>query len=163
MIRWVSVLRRGTWPFEGVLTALERGTLPDWRRLAHAIVEQPWGTVAGTVEEALSLELPYGVGNLMRTVIDTARRDRARAERVEVAREIDAIIKRSKLSRAEFTRRIGTSPSRLSTYVAGSVTPSASMVVRMRGVTHLHGGVSAQCRQCAGSMRCQYCEGAAPT
>ena len=23
-----------TWPFEGILTAVERGTLPDWRRLA---------------------------------------------------------------------------------------------------------------------------------
>ena len=26
-----------TWPFEGVLAAVERGTLPDWRRLAQAI------------------------------------------------------------------------------------------------------------------------------
>ena len=22
-----------TWPFEGILAAVERGTLPDWRRL----------------------------------------------------------------------------------------------------------------------------------
>jgi hypothetical protein len=26
-----------TWPFEGILAAVERGTLPDWRRLAAAI------------------------------------------------------------------------------------------------------------------------------
>jgi hypothetical protein len=25
-----------TWPFEGILAAVERGTLPDWRRLATA-------------------------------------------------------------------------------------------------------------------------------
>lgn len=34
-----------TWPFEGVLAAVERGTLPDWRRLARAIQADPWGPV----------------------------------------------------------------------------------------------------------------------
>jgi transcriptional regulator with XRE-family HTH domain len=38
----------------------------------------------------------------------------------------------SRLSRAEFASRIGTSPSRLSTYVTGKVTPSAALLVRMR-------------------------------
>jgi hypothetical protein len=32
-----------TWPFEGILAAVERGTLPDWRRLAKAISADPWG------------------------------------------------------------------------------------------------------------------------
>ncbi|MGH3260633.1 MAG: hypothetical protein ACRDNS_01420 [Trebonia sp.] len=32
-----------TWPFEGILTAVERGSLPDWRRLAAAIRADPWG------------------------------------------------------------------------------------------------------------------------
>ena len=31
-----------TWPFEGILAAVERGTLPDWRRLAAAIRADPW-------------------------------------------------------------------------------------------------------------------------
>lgn len=30
-----------TWPFEGILAAVERGTLPDWRRLAAAIRTDP--------------------------------------------------------------------------------------------------------------------------
>jgi transcriptional regulator with XRE-family HTH domain len=38
----------------------------------------------------------------------------------------------SGLSRAEFAARIGTSPSRLSTYATGKVVPSAAMLVRMR-------------------------------
>jgi hypothetical protein len=50
-----------TWPFEGVLAALERGTLPDWQRLAAAIVDEPWGHVARQTAEALALDLPYGV------------------------------------------------------------------------------------------------------
>lgn len=32
------------WPFEVILAAIERGTLPDWRRLAQAIVADPVGT-----------------------------------------------------------------------------------------------------------------------
>lgn len=35
-----------TWPFEGILAAVERGTLPEWRRLASAIKADPWGPVA---------------------------------------------------------------------------------------------------------------------
>jgi hypothetical protein len=35
-----------TWPFEGILAAVERGTLPDWDRLATAIRVDPWGPVA---------------------------------------------------------------------------------------------------------------------
>jgi len=30
-----------TWPFEGILAAVERGSLPDWRRLAAAIRADP--------------------------------------------------------------------------------------------------------------------------
>ena len=44
-----------TWPFEGILAAVERGTLPDWRRLATAIRTDPWGPVARQVLEAVQL------------------------------------------------------------------------------------------------------------
>jgi hypothetical protein len=30
-----------TWPFEGILAAVERGILPDWCRLASAIRADP--------------------------------------------------------------------------------------------------------------------------
>jgi hypothetical protein len=33
------------WPFEGILAAIERGTLPDWIRLGAAIAADPWGEV----------------------------------------------------------------------------------------------------------------------
>ena len=38
-----------TWPFEGVLAAVERGTLPDWRRLARAIRADPGDQWPGKV------------------------------------------------------------------------------------------------------------------
>ena len=38
------------------------------------------------------------------------------------------------MSKSTFARRIGTSGSRLSTYLNGSVVPSAALMVRMRRV-----------------------------
>jgi transcriptional regulator with XRE-family HTH domain len=51
-----------------------------------------------------------------------------------VAAEVDRLVRESELSRAEFASRIGTSTSRLSTYVTGKVTPSAALLVGMRRV-----------------------------
>jgi hypothetical protein len=62
------------WPTEAVLTALERGGLGHWRRLAAATVEDPWGPVARRVEEALEVSRPYGVGVLMADILAAARR-----------------------------------------------------------------------------------------
>lgn len=61
------------WPTEAVLTALERGGLDQWRRLATAIRADPSGPVALRVEEALSVARPYGVSELMESVIASAR------------------------------------------------------------------------------------------
>jgi|SRR5450755_103565 len=125
-----------TWPFEGVLAAVERGTLPDWRRLARAIRADPWGSVARQVTESLRLCSPYGTTELLQGVIDLARRQAADSERAEVACEISSLVRSSGLSQQEFAERIGTSRTRLSTYMSGKVVPSAALVVRMRRLAH---------------------------
>jgi DNA-binding transcriptional regulator YiaG len=124
-----------TWPFEGILAAVERGTLPDWRRLAAAIRADPWGPVAQQVLEALELSRPYGTTELLAAVVDQARQDAADAEREQVASEIRDLVARSGLSRQDFALRLGTSRTRLSTYMSGKVTPSAALMLRMRRVT----------------------------
>lgn len=95
------------WPAEAIQTALERGSLRYWRRLAEA----------------------------MERVIADARETAEADERRAVAAEISRLVDESGLTRAEFASRIGTSASRLSTYVDGKVTPSASLLLRMKGVT----------------------------
>ncbi|MEX2448811.1 MAG: helix-turn-helix transcriptional regulator [Solirubrobacterales bacterium] len=120
------------WPQEAIQTALERGGLSHWRRLAAAIQDDPWGPVARRVEEVLTYSQPYGVAETMERVIARARKSAEAAERKEVAAEVDRLVRDSGLSRAEFASRIGTSASRLSTYVNGKVTPSAALLVRMR-------------------------------
>src|ERR1022692_5157855 len=63
-----------TWPFEGILAAVERGTLPDWRRLAKAIQVDPWGLIAQQVLAPVRLSRPYGTAELLEGVVGRARR-----------------------------------------------------------------------------------------
>jgi len=128
------------WPVEGIQTALERGSLTYWRRLAKAIRAQPWGPVARRVEEVLTYSRPYGVASVMERVVADARADAEASERDAVAVEVARLIAESGLSRTDFASRIGTSASRLSTYVNGKVTPSASLLVRMRRVAEREPG-----------------------
>jgi DNA-binding transcriptional regulator YiaG len=90
-----------SWPFEGVLAAVERGTLPDWR---------------------------------LEGVVNRAREMAADSERAEVATEVRNLVSASGLSQQDFAARLGTSRSRLSTYMSGKVVPSAALIVRMRRV-----------------------------
>jgi DNA-binding transcriptional regulator YiaG len=123
-----------TWPFEGILAAIERGTLPDWRRLAASIRADPWGPVAQQVLEAIRLSRPYSAAELLEGVVERARKLAADSEREDVAAEVRHLVGRSGLSQQDFAGRIGTSRSRLSTYMSGEVAPSAALMVRMRRV-----------------------------
>ena len=87
------------------------------------------------METALTCVHPYGVDVAMRRILSDARAARDLAEREAVAAEVAQIVRASGLSKSEFASRIGTSASRLSTYLSGSVTPSASLLLRMRTVS----------------------------
>ena len=122
------------WPTEAVQTALERGDLADWHRIVVEMQADPWGKTARQVEEVLSHSRPYGVAEAMETAVSRARERAEASERSAVAADIRVAVWRSGLSRAEFASRIGTSPSRLSTYESGKVTPSATLMLRIRRV-----------------------------
>jgi transcriptional regulator with XRE-family HTH domain len=47
---------------------------------------------------------------------------------------VNKLVRRSGLTRAELASGIGTSPSRISTYTTGKVTPSAALMLRMARV-----------------------------
>ncbi len=119
------------WPQEAIQAALERGSLSHWRRLAAEIQAEPWGPVARRVEEVLTYSRPYGVATAMERILARAREAAEAGERQAVAAEIAQLVDQSGLTRSQFASRIGTSASRLSTYVNGKVTPSASLLLRM--------------------------------
>ena len=116
---------------EALQTALERGDITHWRRIVAEIGRSPWGSVARTVQEILTYSRPYGVAPLMERAIARARARAVASEADEVVTRIRSAQKASGLSAKEFAAEVGTSASRMSTYLSGRVTPSAAMLVRM--------------------------------
>lgn len=125
-----------TWPFEGLVEVIDRGLVADWRPVFAEIRRSPWGTVARRVERYLGYRDHDGVSTLFRLVIDRARADADRSDRDEVAARVRDAVERSGLTKAEFASSIGTSASRLSTYLSGSVTPSAALLLRIERAAH---------------------------
>jgi len=128
-----------SWPYEALVTALERGLIDDWARVNRAFMKDPWGPVARDVEAYLSYaDAEAGVSVLMSELIARARLASEAADRQAVADEVREMVRRSGMSRAAFAAAIGSSGSRLSTYVNAKVTPSAALMLRMRRVAGQH-------------------------
>ncbi|HEX2388508.1 MAG TPA: helix-turn-helix transcriptional regulator [Solirubrobacterales bacterium] len=114
--------------------ALERGGLAEWRLLVEAVGADPWGRTARQIEEVLDHSRPFGTAELLERAIEAARARTAAEERAAVAAELRELVRRSGLLQADFARRLGTSASRMSSYVNGAVVPSATLMVRARNL-----------------------------
>jgi len=120
-----------TWPFEALVTVIDRGLVPDWQPVLAEIRRSPWGPTARRVERYLAYRDPDGVSALFRLAVERAREQVEQDARDEVAARVRAAVERSGLTSAQFAALVGTSASRLSTYASGRVTPSAAMLVRI--------------------------------
>jgi DNA-binding transcriptional regulator YiaG len=120
-----------TWPYEALVTTLERGLVSDWQPVLREIASHPWGKTARRVEKYLSYSEPVGLNIFFAAALQRARDNAERAERDEVASQVRDAIARSGLTAAEFAKNIGTSASRLSTYASGQVVPSATLLLRI--------------------------------
>jgi hypothetical protein len=120
-----------TWPYEALVTVIERGSVHDWARVTRTIARDPWGEVARSVEDYLGYADESGVTALLRRAVTRARQDTEDADRAAVAARVRHLISASGLTAAQFAARAGTSSSRMSTYVTGKVVPSAAMMLRL--------------------------------
>src|SRR5699024_8182906 len=116
------------WGTEGILTAIDRGGLEHWRRILAAVESDPHGEVSQELEEALHLAEDHGVVAMFRRNLDRARR----SEKERFADAFRSWADASGMTRAELAAWLGTSRTRLSTYVNGSVTPNAALAARLR-------------------------------
>ena len=71
------------------------------------------------------------MSTLFALAIDHARTQADLADRAHVAARVQAAVERAGKTKAEFAASVGTSASRLSTYLNGKVTPSAAMLARI--------------------------------
>lgn len=121
----------GTWPFEALVTAVDRGLVPDWQPVFAELRRSPWGPVARRLERVLAALDPDAASTLFRLAIDRARALADAGDRSAVAERVRAAVNRSGRTQTEFAAAVGTSPSRLSTYASGKVVPSAALLLRI--------------------------------
>jgi hypothetical protein len=120
------------WPTVAIRSALQGGDIDTWKRIAAALKRDPYGRTARQVEEVLEGTRPYGVSKALWEVLERARTHLEANERAEVARHVRLLIERSGLGQQEFASRIGVAPEDLASYLDGSVSPSASLMIRIR-------------------------------
>ena len=119
------------WGFEGLLAAIERGGMRLWDRIAAELRRQPYGRVARLLEdEVIDAVSNAGERELFRQVLARARQRAEQDARLEVANRLRSFLALSGLSQRDFAARLGTSASRLSTYLNGKVTPGADLLIR---------------------------------
>jgi hypothetical protein len=120
------------WSTAAIRTAMQTGDIATWKRIASALKRDPFGRTARQVEEVLDGTRPIGISKAMWEVLERAREHLEANERSEVARHARLLMERSGLGQQEFASRIGVEPSEMAAYLDGSVSPSASLMIRMR-------------------------------
>nr|WP_225952443.1 XRE family transcriptional regulator [Mycobacterium sp. OAS707] len=120
------------WPTSAIRAALETDDLTVWQRIVVAIKRDPYGRTARQVEEVLETARPYGVSKALSEVLIRTREHLEANERAEVGRHVQALLERSGLGPDEFASRIGVPSKEFAAYVAGTTSPPASLMIRMR-------------------------------
>lgn len=120
------------WPTSAIRSALQTGDITTWQLIVVALKRDPYGRTARQVEEVLEGTEPYGISKALSEVLTRARAHLEANERAEVARHVRVLIERSGLSQQEFSSRAGVPADTLSEYLDGTVSPPASLMIRMR-------------------------------
>lgn len=132
------------WSTASIRSALETGDITVWQRIVLAIKRDPYGRTARQVEEVLADAAPYGISKALNEVLARARSHLEANERKEAARHVRLLLERSRLGESEFASRIGVAPTDLATYLDASVSPPASLMIRMRRVSDRFAKIRAQ-------------------
>ncbi|MDO5286508.1 MAG: helix-turn-helix transcriptional regulator [Actinomycetia bacterium] len=115
-----------TWPFEAKVTAVERGTLADYRRILDACRADP-ATRQAFLEACDVLGNTDGAAVVRLGIEGLSREEHRRLAVIDM----QLAVERSGLTLREAAERIGTSASRLSTYLTGSVVPGADRYLQI--------------------------------
>jgi hypothetical protein len=110
---------------------VERRGADVWRRVLANLAANPWGQAERRlVDLARGADL-VGPAMAIERCLTVCRERVAASERVAVANEVRRLVAVSGCTQRQFAQYVGTSAPRLSSYVTGSVTPSAAMMLRI--------------------------------
>jgi len=124
----------GTWPPEAIEILIDRGSLSDWRRIAAALAQDPWGRLARTVEEIVGLDSHYGVDRILEQVLHYERERQTLAGRRRYADRLRSLRRSAGLSMRELAAAAGTSAARISDYENAKVAPTTDVLARLEDV-----------------------------
>lgn len=117
-----------TWGVEGMLTAVDRGGLSQWRRIAAAVREQPYRDAARDLEQALVLAESAGAVALLKHALESART----SDKDRFALEFRSVLDQLGMTHQAAAEFLGTSRSRISSYCSAAVMPSAMAYWRLQ-------------------------------
>lgn len=123
-----------TWPPEAIEILFDRGNLSDWRRIAAAVAQDPWGPLARTVEEIAGLDTHYGVDRIMEGVLQRERERQTLAGRRRYADRLRNLRRSAGLSMRQLATAAGTSAARISDYENARVAPTTDVLARLEDV-----------------------------
>ncbi len=132
------------WTTAAIRSALESGDITIWQRIVVAIKRDPFGRTARQVEEVLEASAPYGISKALTEVLSRARAHLEANERSEASRHVRLLLDRSGLTEREFASRIGVSAGDLAAFLQASVSPAASLMIRMRRLSDRFAKIRAQ-------------------
>lgn len=132
------------WPTASIRSALETGDITIWQRIVVAIKRDPYGRTARQVEEVLEQSQPYGISKALCEVLARARTHLEANERAEAARHVQLLLDRSGLGEQEFASRSGVTAAELAGFLDATVSPSASLMIRMRRLSDRFAKMRAQ-------------------
>lgn len=116
------------WGPEGLLAAIERGQLSDWRRIAKAVKADPHGSVAADLDEAIEMADEHAsIAHALRDVLDEARS--TPRERAARRMRFDAML--AGLTQSELAERLGVSQPYLSQVLSGAKSAPAALALQI--------------------------------
>ena len=119
-----------------LVNLIVHGDARQWRAALLPLIESPWGPYGLHIVRLTREADLDAVATLLEECRKVYQHRQEQRERDAIGREIRRLVAISGLTQRQFAARIGTSPSRLSTYVNGRVIPSAAMLLRIRRVAH---------------------------
>ncbi|MBM7518013.1 helix-turn-helix domain-containing protein [Nocardioides nitrophenolicus] len=125
------------WLLLGAIETIAPGGELDahgWRQALGRVADNPWCHDADHALDAALRTADARTRQAAEEFRQACRQRESERERAAVATEVRRIVAMSGLSQRAFAGRIGTSASRLSSYVHGHVVPSATMMLRIKRV-----------------------------
>lgn len=119
-----------SWGFEGVLAAIDRGFPKDWKKLADAVVRDD--EVRAVFEAAAAAAESRSTVEVLRLMI--AERSRTPGERA--LERLQVAYRMTCMTQGELANEIGTSRTRLNSYLNGRVTPPMDVLVAVERIAH---------------------------